>query len=89
MLFVVFAVIGILIGIIVIRLTRGFRKNNKPKLVILAPSIISILVAIIIMYIGNVEIEGIDGAAYMLLSLIIFCFGVTVFYLADKKGSER
>lgn len=89
MLFVIFTMIGIIIGLVVISLTRRFKRTNKTKLVTLAPSIISTLIAVLLMYIGNVKIEGIDGAAYMLLSLIIFCFGIVVFYTVDKRGSEQ
>ncbi|ASN03832.1 hypothetical protein CFK40_01850 [Virgibacillus necropolis] len=85
MLFFVFAVIGFIIGAAIILLTRQFRKTNKSRLVVFSPCIVSLLVSIFLMYIGNVQIEGIEGAAYMLLSLIIFSFSATVLYLTDKK----
>lgn len=88
LLFIVLAAIGITVGVIVVLLTRQFRRTKKPRLVIVAPSIISILVSVLFMYIGNIEVEGVDGAAYMLLSLIIFCFGLIVLYITDKKESS-
>lgn len=88
MLFIVFAIIGIIVGMAVIRLTRQFQKTNKSRLIIFAPSIVAIIVSVFLMYVGNVVIEGINGAAYMLLSLILFCFGIIVLYLADKKRDQ-
>lgn len=88
MLFIVFAIIGIILGISVILLTRQFRQTNKSKLVLFAPSLVAIIVSVYLMYVGNVQIDGMDGAAYMLLSLILFCFGIIVMYLTDKKGNK-
>lgn len=88
LLFIIFAVVGIVIGVAIVLLTRQFRGTNKSRLVVFAPSIVSIVVAVYLMYLGNVKIEGTNGAAYMLLSLILFCFGIVVVYLTDKKGTQ-
>lgn len=86
MLFVIFAIIGIIAGGAVVLLTRKFRETKKSKLIVFLPSVVAIIVSVYVMYLGNVEIEGVDGAAYMLLSLILFCFGIVVLYRTDKKG---
>lgn len=85
MLFIIFAILGIAIGLTIIKLTRYYREAGKSRIIIVAPSGIAIILAVFLMYLGNVEIEGTDGAAYMLLSMIIFCFGGAVLYITDRK----
>ncbi|MFZ3579614.1 hypothetical protein [Virgibacillus sp. DJP39] len=84
LLFIVFGVIGLGVGWGIVFLTKKLRKTKKSKLIVLLPSTISLVISIYLMYVGNVVVKGIDGAAYMMFSIIIFCFGATVFYMTDR-----
>ncbi|WP_430789638.1 hypothetical protein VBD025_04360 [Virgibacillus flavescens] len=89
MLFIIFAFLGVAVGLAIIKLTRHYRETGKSRIITIAPSGIAIILAVFLMYLGNAVVEGTNGAAFMLLSMIIFCFGGVVLYVTDKKLNSK
>ena len=68
--------VSIVPGVIILLLTWWFKKKNFSLYVRIAPGIIGVVGAIVMFYIGFVNVRGFEGAGYLFLSifLIIFAF---------------
>ena len=68
--------VSIVPGVIILLLTWWFKKKKFSLYVRIAPGIIGVVGAIVMFYIGFVNVRGFEGAGYLFLSifLIIFAF---------------
>ena len=83
--------ISILPGLILISFAWWFKKMKLPTLIRLGPGVLGIIAAVILFYIGYVEIRGFEGAAYGISSffLIIFAGIALVISRNPVNASER
>ncbi|WP_328263539.1 YesK family protein [Priestia megaterium] len=61
-----------------------FRKIKWNKVVRMLPSMLAVMAAAVLFYIGYVEIRGFEGAGYLFLSVFLLLFAL-VSYIVDKK----
>ncbi|MEC0666262.1 YesK family protein [Priestia flexa] len=71
-------------GIIILLLTWWFKKKNFSFSVRLAPGIIGIVGAILLFYIGFVNIRGFEGIAYGILSFFLIVFAFVALIIGRK-----
>ncbi|MEJ9230831.1 hypothetical protein LAV79_15360 [Peribacillus butanolivorans] len=81
--------VAIVIGVIILLVTWWFKKINLPLFVRIVPGVLTVIVAIILFYIGFVNIRGFEGAAYGFLSVFLICFGILSFIMAKKPSKAR
>ncbi len=74
-------------GIVILLVTWWFKKMNLSLFVRIIPGILTVIAAIILFYIGFVNIRGFEGAAYGILAFFLVVFGIASFVMA-KKGIE-
>lgn len=60
---------------------RDFFKRKPSQQL---PSITAAIGALVLFYIGYVEVRGFEGAAYPLLSIFLFLFATAAFAIAKK-----
>ncbi|ADE72412.1 hypothetical protein BMQ_pBM50073 (plasmid) [Priestia megaterium QM B1551] len=48
------------------------------------PAILTVIAAIVLFYIGYVEVRGFEGAAYLFLSVFLILFAIISFVMAKK-----
>ncbi|WP_205439398.1 hypothetical protein [Halobacillus ihumii] len=77
--------VAIVPGALVILLTWWFRRLNFPLFVRLTPSILTVIAAIILFYIGFVNVRGFEGAAYLILAFFLIFYAIVSFIMATKK----
>ncbi|WP_059105035.1 hypothetical protein [Shouchella shacheensis] len=81
--------VAIVPGAFVLVLTWSFRKLNFPLSLRLLPGILTVVAAVILFYIGYVEIRGFEGGAYALLAFFLIGFAVLSFVIANKKNHDE
>ncbi|WP_163527839.1 YesK family protein [Halobacillus ihumii] len=79
--------VAIVPGVLVLLITWWFRKLNFSLFVRIVPSILTVIAAIILFYIGFVNIRGFEGAAYGILAFSLIGFAIVSFVIANKKPS--
>ncbi len=75
-------------GIAVLLLTWWLSKKDIPIFTKVLPGLITIVVSIVLFYIGYVNIRGFEGAAYGLLAIFLMLFAVTSFMFAIKAKAS-
>lgn len=76
--------IALLPGILVILVTWLFRRMKWNKVVRMIPSMLTIMAAAVLFYIGYVEIRGFEGSGYLFLSVFLLLFAVVSYIVAKK-----
>ncbi|GAB1794942.1 YesK family protein [Priestia megaterium] len=76
--------IALLPGVLILVLTWLFRKMKWNKVVRMAPSILTIITAAVLFYIGYGEVRGFEGAGYLFLSVFLLLFAVVSYIVAKK-----
>ncbi|MGG1366338.1 hypothetical protein ABE322_11150 [Priestia megaterium] len=78
--------IALLPGVLVILVTWLFRRMKWNKVVRMIPSMLTIMAAAVLFYIGYVEIRGFEGSGYLFLSVFLLLFAVVFYIVAKKPG---
>ncbi|MDC0703811.1 YesK family protein [Priestia megaterium] len=76
--------IALLPGVLILVLTWLFRKMKWNKVIRMAPSILTLITAAVLFYIGYVEVRGFEGAGYLFLSVFLLLFAVVSYIVAKK-----
>ncbi|MED4155778.1 hypothetical protein ACFW1J_08295 [Priestia aryabhattai] len=76
--------IALLPGVLILVLTWLFRKMKWNKVIRMAPSILTLMAAAVLFYIGYVEVRGFKGAGYLFLSVCLLLFATAAFIIAKK-----
>ncbi|WP_337134261.1 YesK family protein [Priestia megaterium] len=76
--------IALLPGILVILVTWLFRKMKWNKFIRMIPSMLTVMAAAVLFYIGYVEIRGFEGAGYLFLSVFLLLFALVSYIVAKK-----
>ncbi|WP_328237272.1 YesK family protein [Priestia megaterium] len=76
--------IALLLGVLILVLTWLFRKMKWNKVIRMAPSILTLITAAVLFYIGYVEVRGFEGAGYLFLSVFLLLFAVVSYIVAKK-----
>ncbi|MBU3573479.1 hypothetical protein IUJ58_21235 [Priestia aryabhattai] len=76
--------IALLPGVLVILVTWLFRKMKWNKVIRMLPSILTVITAAVLFYIGYVEVRGFEGAGYLFLSMFLLLFAVVSYIVAKK-----
>lgn len=72
-------------GAVILLLTWWFRKMNFPISAQIIPGILTVIAAIVLFYIGFVNIRGFEGAAYGILAFFLIIFAFISFIIAGIK----
>ncbi|WP_310883569.1 YesK family protein [Priestia megaterium] len=54
------------------------------KVIRMAPSILTVITAAVLFYMGYVEVRGFEGAGYLFLSMFLLLFAVVSYIVAKK-----
>ncbi|MED3913084.1 YesK family protein [Priestia megaterium] len=76
--------IALLPGVLLLLVTWLFRKMKWNKVIRMIPSMLTVMAATILFYIGYVEVRGFEGAGYLFLSVFLLLFAVVSYILAKK-----
>ncbi|MFE3897053.1 MULTISPECIES: YesK family protein [unclassified Priestia] len=76
--------IALLPGVLVILVTWLFRKIKWNKVIRMLPSMLTVMAAAVLFYIGYVEIRGFEGAGYLFLSVFLLLFALVSYIVAKK-----
>ncbi|MCM3016497.1 YesK family protein [Priestia megaterium] len=76
--------IALLPGVLLLLVTWLFRKMKWNKVIRMIPSMLTVMAAAILFYIGYVEVRGFEGAGYLFLSVFLLLFAVVSYILAKK-----
>lgn len=76
--------IALLPGVLVLLVTWLFRKMKWNKGIRIVPSILTVMAAVVLFYIGYVEIRGFEGVGYLFLSVCLLLFAIAAFISAKK-----
>ncbi|MEK3886325.1 YesK family protein [Bacillus sp. FSL K6-3431] len=76
--------IAIVLGVIILLLTSLFKKKNFSKPIRMIPAILSIIAAIILVYIAFVNIRGFEGVAYGILAFFLICIAIISFAISNN-----
>lgn len=76
--------IALLPGVLILVLTWLFRKMKWNKVIRMIPSMLTVIAAAVLFYIGYVEVRGFEGAGYLFLSVFLLLFAVVSYILAEK-----
>ncbi|MDT0145003.1 YesK family protein [Priestia aryabhattai] len=76
--------IALLPGVLILMLTWLFRKMKWNKVIRMLPSMLTVIAAAVLLYIGYVEVRGFEGASYLFLSVFLLLFAVVSYILAKK-----
>lgn len=76
--------IALLPGVLILVLTWLFRKMKWNKVIRMAPSILTLITAAVLFYIGYGEVRGFEGAGYLFLSMFLLLFAVVSYIVAKK-----
>ncbi|MDT2046857.1 hypothetical protein CHN50_02945 [Priestia aryabhattai] len=71
-------------GVILLFLTWLFSRMQWSLTARILPSITVAMGALVLFYIGYVEVRGFEGATYSLLSIFLFLFAAATFVIAKK-----
>lgn len=80
--------VALIPGGFILLLTWWLAKKRLSLLLISLPSLITIVVALVLFYIGIVEIRGFEGAAYGFLSIFLITFAIISLILAKKTKAS-
>ncbi|MFJ7952150.1 hypothetical protein ACIQZG_11545 [Lysinibacillus sp. NPDC096418] len=72
--------------VMILALTRWFRKKEFPFLIKMLPGIVSIVVAISLFYSGFVNVRGFIGLAYGILSLSLIAAGFLALFIGKNTN---
>ncbi|UYP09753.1 YesK family protein [Priestia megaterium] len=75
---------ALLLGVLVLLVTWLFRKMKWNKVIRMTPSILTLMAAAVLFYIGYVEVRGFKGAGYLFLSVCLLLFATAAFIIAKK-----
>ncbi|RSL30495.1 hypothetical protein D7Z54_25670 [Salibacterium salarium] len=70
-------------GVLVLLLTWWFRKLNLSLFARIVPSILIVIAAIILFYIGFLNSRGFEGAAYGILAFSLIGFAIMSLVIAN------
>jgi hypothetical protein len=76
--------IALLPGVLLLLVTWLFRKMKWNKVIRMIPSMLTVIAAAVLFYIGYVEVRGFEGAGYLFLSVFLLLFAVVSYILAKK-----
>ncbi|MBX9986239.1 YesK family protein [Priestia aryabhattai] len=76
--------IALLLGVLLLLVTWLFRKMKWNKVIRMIPSMLTVIAAAVLFYIGYVEVRGFEGAGYLFLSVFLLLFAVVSYILAKK-----
>jgi len=76
--------VALLLGVLVLLVTWLFRKMKWNKFIRMAPSILTVITAAVLFYIGYIEVRGFEGAGYLFLSVCLLLFATAAFIIAKK-----
>ncbi|MES9743763.1 YesK family protein [Priestia megaterium] len=76
--------IALLPGVLLLLITWLFRKMKWNKVIRMIPSMLTVIAAAVLFYIGYVEVRGFEGAGYLFLSVFLLLFAVVSYILAKK-----
>lgn len=79
------ALLPVVVGIVVLLVTWWFRKMNFSLFVRMIPGVLTIATAVILFYIGFVNIRGFEGAAYGILAFFLMIFAIASFVMAKAR----
>ena len=75
-------------GVFILVLTWWLAKKRLSFLLISLPSLITIVVAFVLFYIGIDKIRGFEGAAYGILSIFLITFAIISLFIAKKTKAS-
>ncbi|KWU66877.1 preprotein translocase subunit SecD [Priestia megaterium] len=76
--------IALLPSVLVILVTWLFRKMKWNKVIRMLPSMLAVMAAAVLFYIGYVEVRGFEGAGYLFLSVFLLLFALVSYIVAKK-----
>ena len=76
--------IALLPGVLLLLVTWLFRKMKWNKVIRMIPSMLTVIAAAVLFYIGYVEVRGFEGAGYLFLSVFLLLFAVVSYIVAKK-----
>ncbi|BFJ01001.1 hypothetical protein MMB68_09285 [Priestia sp. Y58] len=76
--------IALLLGVLLLLVTWLFRKMKWNKVIRMIPSMLTVIAAAVLFYIGYVEVRGFEGAGYLFVSMFLLLFAVVSYILAKK-----
>ncbi|GAB1770231.1 YesK family protein [Priestia megaterium] len=76
--------IALLPGVLILMLTWLFRKMKWNKVIRMIPSMLTVIAAAVLFYIGYVEVRGFEGAGYLFLSVFLLLFALVSYIVAKK-----
>lgn len=76
--------IALLPSVLVILVTWLFRKMKWNKVIRMLPSMLAVMAAAVLFYIGYVEVRGFEGAGYLFLSVFLLLFAFVSYIVAKK-----
>ena len=79
---------ALILGGFILLLTWWLAKKRLSLLLISLPSLTTIVVALVLFYIGIVEIRGFEGVAYGFLSIFLITFAIISLILAKKTRAS-
>lgn len=80
--------ISLIPGFVILFVTWWFRRMNFPMSAQIIPGILTVIAAIVLFYIGFVNIRGFEGAAYGILAFFLIIFAVISFIIAKKPAKQ-
>ncbi|WP_347860824.1 YesK family protein [Salimicrobium sp. PL1-032A] len=81
--------VSLIPGIIVLALTWWFSRRGLPLYIRILPGGLLTIAAVILFYIGFVNIRGFEGAAYGILCFFLILFSITSFAIGFKVTIDR
>ena len=76
--------IALLPGVLVLLVTWLVRRMKWNKVIRMIPSMLTVIAAAVLFYIGYVEVRGFEGAGYWFLSVFLLLFAVVSYIVAKK-----
>ncbi|GAB1765329.1 MULTISPECIES: YesK family protein [Priestia] len=76
--------IALLPGVLLLLITWLFRKMKWNKVIRMIPSMLTVIAAAVLFYIGYVEVRGFEGAGYLFLSVFLLLFALVSYIVAKK-----
>ncbi|WP_129703183.1 YesK family protein [Priestia megaterium] len=76
--------IALLPGVLLLLVTWLFRKMKWKKVIRMLPSMLTVIAAAVLFYIGYVEVRGFEGAGYLFLSMFLLLFALVSYIVAKK-----
>ncbi|KRF56853.1 MULTISPECIES: YesK family protein [Priestia] len=76
--------IVLLPGVLLLLITWLFRKIKWNKVVRMLPSMLTVIAAAVLFYIGYVDVRGFEGASYLFLSVFLLLFALVSYIVAEK-----